>query len=304
MHLNEELFLYSEFELASIYSALCSTSIRYNFPFLSSSQVDKNDGLPSILCKKCVARLRLAYDFRKQTEKSDKHLRSFILEMNKKFQLVAKSDEADKREADGDYNEMESELIDYENDSVCEEETKSYPKQEPQSEENFVVEEDEIEENGEPMVVMIVNEEEVAVNEGYANDDAQNEYAEIDALSQIDDSMNLDLPESGDQLYEEHLDSATETEHDSSQTTPHSKAPKRKKNSRRSSRREQHGCKRCGKSFSTRTNLTRHMMTHDGQKPYVCEICGNGFTQNGSLKSHMVKDPLCRDRVEEITLSL
>lgn len=47
-------------------------------------------------------------------------------------------------------------------------------------------------------------------------------------------------------------------------------------------------CDVCNKTFSTRTNLTRHRITHDGKKPYVCKICGNSFTQNGSLKSHMV----------------
>lgn len=46
---------------------------------------------------------------------------------------------------------------------------------------------------------------------------------------------------------------------------------------------------KCNKEFSTGTNLTRHMVSHDGNKPYVCTICGNAFTQNGSLKSHMVR---------------
>lgn len=47
-------------------------------------------------------------------------------------------------------------------------------------------------------------------------------------------------------------------------------------------------CDKCDKTFSTRTNLTRHMITHEGRKPYICNSCGNSFTQNGSLKSHMV----------------
>lgn len=47
-------------------------------------------------------------------------------------------------------------------------------------------------------------------------------------------------------------------------------------------------CEVCDKTFSTRTNLTRHKITHEGRKPYICNVCGNSFTQNGSLKSHMV----------------
>lgn len=48
-----------------------------------------------------------------------------------------------------------------------------------------------------------------------------------------------------------------------------------------------HYCRRCNKDFSTKTNLLRHIQTHDGVKPYQCNICGAGFTQNGSLKQHV-----------------
>lgn len=49
----------------------------------------------------------------------------------------------------------------------------------------------------------------------------------------------------------------------------------------------QHICTKCVKVFSTRTNLIRHIQSHDGYKPYVCEVCDKGFTQSGSLKQHM-----------------
>lgn len=46
-------------------------------------------------------------------------------------------------------------------------------------------------------------------------------------------------------------------------------------------------CTKCVKVFSTRTNLIRHIQSHDGYKAYVCQICSKGFTQSGSLKQHM-----------------
>lgn len=49
----------------------------------------------------------------------------------------------------------------------------------------------------------------------------------------------------------------------------------------------QHICTKCVKVFSTRTNLIRHIQSHDGYKAYVCQICDKGFTQSGSLKQHM-----------------
>lgn len=48
----------------------------------------------------------------------------------------------------------------------------------------------------------------------------------------------------------------------------------------------QHICTKCVKVFSTRTNLIRHIQSHDGYKAYTCEICNKGFTQSGSLKQH------------------
>lgn len=61
-------------------------------------QVKKDDGLSQILCKKCVNRLRIAYDFKKQAEASEKHLRRFILDVNKKFQQVTKLDGSNLKE--------------------------------------------------------------------------------------------------------------------------------------------------------------------------------------------------------------
>lgn len=49
----------------------------------------------------------------------------------------------------------------------------------------------------------------------------------------------------------------------------------------------QHICTKCVKVFSTRTNLIRHIQSHDGNKAYVCQVCSKGFTQSGSLKQHM-----------------
>lgn len=57
-------------------------------------QAEKNDGMPEILCNQCHTRMRIAYSFKKKAEESDKHLRSFILDVNRKFQQVTKLDNA------------------------------------------------------------------------------------------------------------------------------------------------------------------------------------------------------------------
>ncbi|XP_037937461.1 zinc finger protein 350-like isoform X2 [Teleopsis dalmanni] len=59
------------------------------------------------------------------------------------------------------------------------------------------------------------------------------------------------------------------------------------RNSNESSNKIRYYCEQCNTDYTTKTNLNRHMATHDGKKPYACNICGKGFTQNGSLKHHM-----------------
>lgn len=48
----------------------------------------KGDGLPEQLCTNCVRRLKLSFEFRKQSESSAAHLRSFISKVNKQFTQV------------------------------------------------------------------------------------------------------------------------------------------------------------------------------------------------------------------------
>lgn len=53
--------------------------------------MEKNDGLSEIICKKCLARLQIAYDFKKVAIASNRELRSFISNVNKQFQQVTGS---------------------------------------------------------------------------------------------------------------------------------------------------------------------------------------------------------------------
>lgn len=45
-------------------------------------------------------------------------------------------------------------------------------------------------------------------------------------------------------------------------------------------------CKVCGRQCSTISNLTRHMRTHTGDRPFQCSTCGKRFREKKSLQTH------------------
>jgi len=48
-----------------------------------------------------------------------------------------------------------------------------------------------------------------------------------------------------------------------------------------------HKCDVCGKGFSRKDYLNKHILCHTGHRPYKCDVCGKGFNRKDILNKHM-----------------
>ncbi|KAM9789946.1 uncharacterized protein sall2 [Neosynchiropus ocellatus] len=67
------------------------------------------------------------------------------------------------------------------------------------------------------------------------------------------------------------------------------------------SSRLQHGCRFCGKMFSSDSALQIHLRSHTGERPYQCPVCLSRFTTRGNLKVHFLRH---REQNPELSMSL
>lgn len=57
-------------------------------------------------------------------------------------------------------------------------------------------------------------------------------------------------------------------------------------------------CISCGKTFSQKGNMERHMRQHTGERPFRCQFCQCAYTRKETLKTHINQAHSCKVKLE------
>ncbi|XP_070492583.1 zinc finger and BTB domain-containing protein 14-like [Chironomus tepperi] len=336
-----------------------------NFNFLLNNEQNNSSSniLPKTFCEKCIAKIKVSANFKKQSQESEKYLLSFLSKINLEFTTSLSNLSRNQQQQDQDLDYLlQDETIENDNKSQESSEIQEHPEQKMST--SFTLKEEpnkstiklsrsnsvtKINEKS-PIKMMekpktqqqIVTIEKVCEPSTHSvtahlNIDSSDLYDEEQHIEEDDnifddkeiyDIMEIDgnyVDEAGNPILESsngescqeddeggefilvNYKSSEDLSTDKDQqfiveemynSTMIDEKPLRKKHMKRmpkeiieryaqSTDNNQHICTKCVKVFSTRTNLIRHIQSHDGNKPYVCDVCQKGFTQSGSLKQHM-----------------
>lgn len=218
------------------------------------------------MCKSCDARLELAYEFKKQSEDSEKHLRSLLPQLE--------GDVKTENELDVEMVEVKCERSDYENEMINESETsQSWPG-------NNAFDDDEDVDDSEDDSFTIEKSRNDPLTNRRTRRASHIKRTPVRAKKTVSRASNESTkpkrtvaakkPAYVDK--DDNVDNEDEDEDADDDSTPGE---------------YEHMCKVCEKLFKTPATLMTHMKLHDMK--YKCDVCGHKFSGKGGLKSHMVR---------------
>ena len=185
-------------------------------------------------------------------------------------------------------SENENVLIDLEPSTVYNEEEQQQEQEQDEEQEQELIDDNdtEIYNQHEIYDIMEVEDQEQLENAGEYDAEGESEFIYVNFKATEDGEVEEEEARI-DEEEEPEDDESTDRKYLNDQFYQQSKkSPVRKKNVKvpkdliekyaHSVDPNQHVCSKCIKVFSTRTNLIRHIQSHDGNKPYVCEVCSKG----------------------------
>ncbi|XP_060517303.1 zinc finger protein ZFP2-like [Cylas formicarius] len=224
----------------------------------ASIQVWQNDRLPSQICNRCSAKLHIAFQFKKQCQKSDATLRQYLVNSEAQGNKVPEGQIATQND---DVNKLPNVqignlpaitqapciFIENANEAPSDMHFMHVPQNHAANQANFII-------SGQSgLQLSSYNVQGV----GQIVYDNQYDASAVQQPAEVHAEM---LPAEG---------------------------PLSKLNDSSGQQKGGKTCPTCNKTFGTSTKLSRHVKTHSGDKPYKCTSCPKQFTHSGNFKIHM-----------------
>nr|XP_023016456.1 zinc finger protein 436-like [Leptinotarsa decemlineata] len=231
------------------------------FSTITDIEVKEEDRMPENMCSECIKQLEIISNFIRTCKNNDETLRAVLLEeLEKALAVENENDDNDfndvKNESDSDYSDKPFHQENVKEEIIAEPDIDNFKKENPVSCENCT--------------------------ENFASEKALLEhYNEIVTCRPRDFVTDQSLVNIVDYLEKEKGRRFKKIKAESDEEPEFVKGRKLKGKRR-------FLCNYCGKNYTRKNGLERHILSHTGVKPFECKECGKCYITKDTLKTHLL----------------
>ncbi|KAB0797178.1 hypothetical protein PPYR_08172 [Photinus pyralis] len=277
----------------------------------SSVQVWQNDGLPGQICNKCLAKLHISFQFKKQCEKTDAKLRQYLLDpLKTKEQPALVQPQQEQMHQPQMQQQQQSQV-----QQPPQQHTMTFQTTHPQAPQNCVYIEcaplldiqeqkfDGLNSISQPLTQLNYNVQsqnhlpitgytlpalgQVQVYNGSYTMPVQQLPPTNELQNQVVVPPLQLLPQMQTITQQQPEEPCLHNGTNNVTCDPKDKIKRNVKIKREVKDNSVKQCSTCNKVFQTSTKLSRHMKTHSTDMPYKCKVCNKAFSHSGNFKIHL-----------------